>query len=259
MADGHDIPAHHHARQACRGFRARVAMRHHLAAAQNGRGFANAAHFFELVGDVENRTPFSAQPCERRKKSLGFLGRQYRGRFIQDQQAWVLHQAAHDLNALTFPHRKPPDFTPGIERQAIGAAGFSQACGDFIQGLSAIKRESDIFGDRQRLEQREMLKHHANAKRAGGAGAFYRNRSATPDKPPRIRAQQAIDDFYERGFAGAIFTKQRMDFAGCDLQVHGVVRDQGAEALGNALSGKKRGGSLHDRRVTFFRSVIYAA
>ena len=54
MADGHHIAAHHHAREACRGFRARVAMRHHLAAAQNGRGFANAPHLFQLVGDVEH-------------------------------------------------------------------------------------------------------------------------------------------------------------------------------------------------------------
>ena len=97
-----------------------------------------------------------------------------------------------------------------------------------------------------------MLKHHANAKRAGGAGAFHRNRRTTPDKPPRIRAQQAIDNLDQGGFARAVFAKQRMDFPGRHGQVHGVIGKQGAEALGDALSGKKRGGCLHDRRVTFF-------
>ena len=91
-------------------------MRHHLAATQYGRGFTNAAHFFELVGDIKDRTPLSPQPCEGGEKPLCFLGRQHRGRFIQDQQPWVLHQATHDLNALPFAHRKPPDFALGIKR-----------------------------------------------------------------------------------------------------------------------------------------------
>ena len=43
-----------------------------------------------------------------------------------------------------------------------------------------------------------------------------------------------------------------MNFPGRHGQVHGVIRDQRAETLGDALSGKKRGSSLHDRRVTFF-------
>ena len=60
--------------------------------------------------------------------------------------------------------------------------------------ISAIKREGDILGHRQRLKQREMLEDHANAKRTGGAGAFHRNGRAAPDQPARIRAQQPIDD-----------------------------------------------------------------
>jgi len=47
-----------------------------------------------------------------------------------------------------------------------------------------------------------------------------------------------------------------MDLAGCDLQVHGVIGHQRAEALGNALSGKKRGGGLHDVAVTFFGAPV---
>ena len=60
-----DLAADHHAGERLRGFGARIAGRDHLAAAQDGGGVAQRAHFLELVADVEDRAAFLAQHAQR--------------------------------------------------------------------------------------------------------------------------------------------------------------------------------------------------
>ena len=43
--------------------------------------------------------------------------------------------------------------------------------------------------------------------------------------------QRAINHLDQRRLAGAVFTQQRMDFAGGDPQAHVVIRPQRAEHL----------------------------
>ena len=68
--------------------------------------------------------------------------------------------------------------------------------------------------------------------------------------PPRIRAHQVIDDLDQGGFPHTVSAKQRMDLPERDLQLHGVIGDQGAETLdGAASAGRKsarqgKGGKL---------------
>ena len=161
-----DFAADHHARQRRRGFLARIAGRHLLAAAQNRRRVAEPFHLFELVADVEDRAPLALEPLEHDEQLIGLLRRQHRRRLVEDQELGILHQRAHDLDALALADRQPPDLALGIERQAVNPRGFLKPLRDGGERFSRRQAERDILGDRQVLEQREMLEHHADAERA---------------------------------------------------------------------------------------------
>ena len=97
-----DLAADHHPRERRRGFRFGVAGRDLLAGAQDGGGVAEPLHLFQLVANVEDRAALGLEAIEHDEELVGFLWRQHRGRFIENQEFWILHQHAHDLDALAF-------------------------------------------------------------------------------------------------------------------------------------------------------------
>ena len=76
-----------------------------LAAAQDGRGVAEALHLFQLVADVEDGAALGLQPVQHDEKLIGLLRRQHRGRLVEDQEFRILHQRADDFDALALAHR----------------------------------------------------------------------------------------------------------------------------------------------------------
>ncbi len=160
-----DIGADHHARQRRRGFGARIAGRDLLAGAQDGRGVAQPFHLIELVADVEHRAALALEPFQHDEELIGFLRRQHRGRLVENQQLRILHQRAHDLDALALADRQPPDLALRIERQAVVARDLREPRRHVGKAFFAVEAERDVLGDRQIVEQREMLEHHADAKR----------------------------------------------------------------------------------------------
>jgi hypothetical protein len=129
------------------------------------------------------------------EQPLGFLRREHGGRLVEDEKLRVLHQAAHDLDPLPLADRELPDLPPRVERQAIGARHLGEPVGDARHGLRPVEGEGDVLGDRQRLEQGEVLEDHADPERAGGAGAGQRHLLAAPQDAAGIGLQQAVQSF----------------------------------------------------------------
>ena len=146
-----------------RGLRLGIAGRDLLAAAQDGGGVAEPLHLFQLVADVEDRAALGLQPIEHDEELVGFLRRQHRGRLVEDQEFRILHQRAHDLDALAFADRQLPDLAPGIERKPVNTGYLLKARRHVLEGFLAVEPERDVLGDGQIVEQREMLEHHADA------------------------------------------------------------------------------------------------
>ncbi len=90
--------------------------------------------------------------------------------------------------------------------------------------MPGVERQRDVFGDRQGLEQREMLEDHADAELAGFARRW---RSATGFPSQRIspagRLQNAEQHLHQRGLACAVLSEKRVDLAWSDIEIDFVA------------------------------------
>ena len=210
---GLDVVAHHHARQRSRRLLSRVAVTDHLAVAQHGGRVAHALHLFEAMRDVEDRLALGAQPLQRLEQLVGFLRRQHRGRLVEDDQLRRLQQAADDLDALALADRQVADQRIGIERQAIAVGQRLGLGGDGGDRRLVVERQRDVFGRGQRVEQRKMLEHHADAELARGARAGNADRLAIPADFAGIGFERAEQHLDQRRLAGSVLAQKRMDLA----------------------------------------------
>ncbi len=132
------------------------------------------------MADIQDRNTFGRKLPQCLEQPLHLLRGQHRGRLVHDQQARVLQQTAHDLDTLAFPHRQRMHLAVRVERQTIGVAYLDHALRQFLHVGNFLDAERDVFQHRHRLEQREMLEHHADAEIARRMRVRDANRSAFP-------------------------------------------------------------------------------
>ncbi len=138
------------------------------------------------------------------------------------------------------PTEQPPHLALGIERQAVVLRDLRQPRRHFGEAFLAVEAERDVFGDRQIFEQREMLKHHADAERARLARAGELDLLSHPADFAGGRLNQAVHHLDQRRFAGAVFAEQRVDLARKQIEVDGIVGREGAVAFGDANGLQQR-------------------
>jgi hypothetical protein len=117
------------------------------------------------VADVQDADALRRQPAQRLEQLEHRIRRQHRSRLVHDQQLGRLQQAAHDLDALALAHRH-------AVHQPRGSSG-KPYCSDTADARRqrgrrhlVVQRQRDVLGHRQRLEQGEVLEHHADAQLA---------------------------------------------------------------------------------------------
>ena len=108
-------------------------------------------------------------------------------------------------------------------------------------GILASMPERDVLEHRHRIEQREVLEHHADAELARRLGVGHPDRFTVPADLAGIGLHDPVDHLDERGFAGAVFAEQRVDFARQHRERNVVVGQNAGKALGDA-------GQLQPRR-----------
>ena len=101
--------------------------------------------------------------------------RRHRRRLVHDDQFGVLQKAANDLDTLPFTHRQVGDMGVRVEWQAVIGGNTGDGVGKFARRPAIGKRQGDVLGHCQRLEQREMLEHHADAELARRLGGGDRH------------------------------------------------------------------------------------
>ena len=120
----------------------------------------------------------------------------------------------------------------------------------------ALVAERDVLGDRERLDEPEVLVHHPDSALQGVAGRAQRHRLAMQLERALVRPVQTRDDVGQRALAGAVLAQQRVHLAGVDLEVDVGVRDHAGEALRDAPQrhrGHARGdtaGVAHERTIS---------
>ncbi len=88
-------------------------------AAQHRGTPAERTNLAQLVADEQHAAALGGQPSEHGEQLLGLLRGEHRGRLVENQQADVLHQAAHDLDALAFADRQAVHPPLRLQRHAV--------------------------------------------------------------------------------------------------------------------------------------------
>ncbi|OPZ04735.1 MAG: hypothetical protein BWZ09_01587 [Alphaproteobacteria bacterium ADurb.BinA305] len=258
------VLADHQPRHRRRGLLRRDALAGDLAAAQHGGGVAERADLVELVADVEDRAAFVGEPAQGLEELAHRLRREHRGGLVHDQQARVLEQAADDLDALALAHRQGVDVAARIDRQAVALRDLDDAPRERVERRLAGQGQGDVFHHGQRLEQREVLEHHADAQAARMRRAGDRDLLALPEHAPAARPGDAVDDLHQRRLAGAVLAEDGADLARAHDEADVVVGDHRRVGLADALqdqSGRAGGGvrlqgGIRDGHVDSKRCVV---
>ena len=251
-----EVAADHHPRERRRRLAARVALAGDLARAQHGRLVAQRADLVELVADVEDAAALVGQAAQRLEELLDRLRRQHRRGLVHDEEARVLQQAAHDLDALPLADRHRVHVAGGVERKSVLRRHVADARRKVVARAIALQRERDVVGDRQRLEQREVLEDHADAEPARARRIGDDDGLAFPRDRPGVGLDRAVDDLHQRRLAGAVLAQHRVDLAGQNREVDAGVGDDARVDLRDAgeleagWHGGVGSGSISSRRST---------
>ena len=84
-----------------------------------------------------------------------------------------------------------------------------------------------------------MLMHHANSKLNCLIRFADFGRLSAPENLTSVLAIQTIQNIHQSGLAGAIFTKQRMNFSFCNGKIYMIYCPDPRELLHNPLHFKQ--------------------
>src|SRR5690606_7215470 len=157
---------------------------------------------------------------------------------VEDEDAGVAVERLEDLDLLLEAHGQVLDAHVRLDVEA--------ELGDQPRGLPAggavvengpeggLGAEHQVLGDGQRLDEHEVLVHHADAEVDRVAGAADRDLLAVHEDLAGVGLLEPVEDLHQRRLAGAVLADQRVDLAPLDLEVDVVVREDEPEALGDA-------------------------
>ncbi len=172
--------------------------------------------------------------AQQRKQRCRFLRGEHRGGLIEHQHPGAAIQCLQDFDALLAGDRQRSDSGPGVDSEAVLLPECVQRVGDIAQarepGADIAETERDILGHRHRVDEHEMLVHHADAEAASRLRIGDRDRLAVDAELAAIGLDQAGEDAHQRGLAGAVLAEQGVNFARLDGKAHRIVGHDGAEA-----------------------------
>ena len=96
---------------------------------------------------------------------------------------------------------------------------------------SGFRTEHNVFGDRHRFHQHEMLVDHPDAKSDRLMWRCECVRFAVNDDFAFISGIETVCNTHRSGFAGAIFSDNRMDRSGADGDIETVIGEYVTESL----------------------------
>src|ERR1700722_6257846 len=220
-----------------RGFR-RLESRHHFAAPHDGDAIGEAHDFAQLVGDENDRLVLGLQETQHFEQLIGLGRRQHGGWFVKDQYFGAANQRLQNLDALLQSDRQFADDGVGVDFEAIFALELGELGANLLgaarQQSAALGAQHDIFQNRQRLHQHEMLMHHADAMADRLARRGNAHRRAIDANFAGVRFIEAVEDRHQGRLAGAVLADDAVDDSALDAQVHVAVGVNRAESFVDA-------------------------
>ena len=131
-----------------------------------------------------------------------------------------------------------------VEAEPGGDLAHLRAGGGEVEAaaeLGLLVAEHDVLGHGEHRDEHEVLVHHADAGLHGVAGAGEVLDGVVEQDLALVGLVQAVEDVHQGGLACAVLAEQAVDLTGFDREVDVVVRDQGAEPLGDAAEFELHG------------------
>jgi hypothetical protein len=239
-------PADHGFGQAVEAGAADGGVQHHRAGAHHGHRIAQRHDLLELVRDQQDGRAAVAQAAQGVEQRLGLGRRQHRGRFVQDQDVRAAVQRLQNLQPLALAHRQVGhrgvqlDLQAGVMHQRFELRPHQGA--RLVQLPVRLGAQHHVVQRAERVDQHEVLVHHAHAACDGVAAALDLRRAAVDRDRAPVGLVEAVQDGHQRALARAVLAHDAVDGALGHHQVDRPVGLHRAEALVDAahLDGRRR-------------------
>ena len=170
---------------------------------------------------------------------LCFLRREYRRRFVQDQDLRASVEDLDDLYRLLFGDGHFIDFLVQIDLETVSVYSLSDVLQDrlLVQLLLAGHAEDDVLGGAEYIDQLEVLVDHTDLiiksiLRGTDHGFFavYENLSA-------VRSIDACEHVHQSGLAASVLAQKGKDLSRIDVHADVVIGCDRAECLRDIPQG----------------------
>ena len=168
--------------------------------------------------DVDYPDALRFQSSNRVEEYFGLLVRQRGRRLVHDQNISLDRKSFRDLDHLLLSYAK---FTDQSIRVEVEAKTFQQLAsfGGFGVALDethdvALTPKENIFGDREVRYETKLLMNDADAVSLRVRDILHYVGVAFDDDFAFFWDINSCENFYEGGFACAVFAKQRVNFSG---------------------------------------------
>ena len=217
-----------------------------LAEADDRDAVGDRADLAELVGDEDDGLPGLLELAHDVHQLVGLLGREHRGRLVEDEELGVAGERLDDLHALLHADREVLDDGLGlhVEAEAVGDLGDAVAGGVEVERAGeagGLVAEHDVLGDGEDGDEHEVLVDHADAggHRVTGPGEVLH--LAVELDLALVGLVEAVEHVHQGRLAGTVLAEQAVDLAGLDGEGDRVVGHHAAEALGDASQDESHG------------------
>ncbi len=193
--------------------------RNGLAVSKHGDTVTDGKHLIEVVRDEYHGDPVCLDTGNDVKQASGLAFRQGCGRLVQDQDPAFRLQRPGNFDQLAMGNPERADWSGDVHiRQSDCIQCLSRAPVHFlaVQQTEAVLRQmfyGDVFGDGEVFKQVEFLMNHLNAMILGVMRAHGAVRFASQGDLSRVVGKHARKDLDKGGFAGAVFSDERMNLA----------------------------------------------
>ena len=188
-------------------------------APEDRHAVGDGQHLVELVRDEDHGLALLGHRAERGEERDRLLRREHRGRLVHDQDPRLAVQRLQDLDALLLADRELPDHAHAGGRRARSARRAPRPALDRAlvheerATLRPVVSEHDVLGDGERLDQPEVLVHHADAGIERVAWRVEADRLAVELDVALVRPVEAGEDVRERRLPGAVLPEERVHLA----------------------------------------------
>ena len=245
-----DRVSDHELGDAPQAHRGHFAGAHHVSLTHHRDAPGEHLHLRQLVGDEHDGGSVRGQLAQHLEELVHLVGRQHRGRLVEDEHARAAVERLQDLDSLLGADRESVEPRARLHGEAVDPGqgrhlALRRRAAEAPERPGRLVSEGDVLRHRERPDQHEMLVHHAQPEPHRVRRALEAHRPAVELHAALVGLEQSVEDAHERGLARPVLSHQGVDLARLEIEGDIPVRRHRAEPAGDAAERDAR--SLHGR------------